>query len=190
MPPKTKVSKEAILAEAIDIIRENGIEAINARSLASKLGTSTQPIFSNFATMDALLLEVLIKANELFEEFRKAEKESGKHPAYKASGMAYIRFAKEEKNLFALLYMRDRRSKKFPENLPEDEKLNHEMESAVRENTGLDPEAARLFHLEMWAFVHGIASMLATGFLELEFDLISRMLTDAYEGLKKQYKME
>ena len=36
----------------------------------------------------------------------------GKYPPYKASGMAYIRFAKEEKELFKLLFMRDRSDRK------------------------------------------------------------------------------
>ena len=42
----------------------------------------------------------------------------------------------------------------------------------------------------MWAYVHGIATMFATGFLNLEWELVSRMLTDAYLGLQKQYKKE
>ena len=42
----------------------------------------------------------------------------------------------------------------------------------------------------MWAYVHGIAAMFATGFLDLEEDLISNMLTDVYQGLRKQHNME
>ena len=45
-------------------------------------------------------------------------------------------------------------------------------------------------HLEMWAYVHGIATMFATGFLDLDWELVSRMLTDSYQGLRKQYGME
>jgi len=58
----------------------------------------------------------------------------------------------------------------------------------VQHNTGVTRERAELFHLEMWAYVHGIAVMIATGFLDLEQELISRMLTDAYQGLKKHYE--
>ena len=184
MPPKSKISKEEIILSAIEMIRESGMQSINARALAAKLGTSTQPIFSNFSSMDALLFAVLDRANDIFESFRKKELESGKYPAYKASGMAYIRFAKEEKELFSLLYMRNREN----ESLYKEAHLNDEMESEVQKNTGIEKEKAKLFHLEMWAFVHGIASMLTTGFVELEFDLVSHMLTDAYLGLKKQYE--
>ena len=47
-----------------------------------------------------------------------------------------------------------------------------------------------LFHLEMWVMVHGIAVMLATGYLDLDEDTVSRMLTDAYQGLKKRFEKE
>lgn len=41
--------------------------------------------------------------------------ESGQYPPYKASGIAYICFAREEKELFKLLYMRDRSRETFDE---------------------------------------------------------------------------
>ena len=58
--------------------------------------------------MDELRLSVVEKADEICREYIKREIESKKFPDYKASGMAYIRFAKEERELFKLLYMRDR----------------------------------------------------------------------------------
>ena len=54
MPPKVKISKEKIIEAAISLIRNGGVEAVNARTLAAALGCSTQPIFSNFETMEAL----------------------------------------------------------------------------------------------------------------------------------------
>ena len=186
MPPKVKITKEDIINTALELVRANGEQSVNARNIASALNCSTQPVFSNFATMDDLRLALLEKINSLCREFMKNEEEKGEFPSYKANGMAYIRFAKEEKELFKLLYMRDRRG----EDVPESTHVDEEMERVVRNNTGLDEETATLFHLEMWAFVHGIASMFATGFLDLDMDLVSRMLTDAYQGLRKQYGSE
>ena len=60
----------------------------------------------------------------------------------------------------------------------------------IKYNTGLDNAGATLFHLEMWAYVHGIATMFATGYLDLDWELVSKMLTDSYLGLRKQYGME
>ena len=52
MPPKTKVSKEEILSTAVNLVRNDGENALNARNIARSLGCSTQPIFSNFINMD------------------------------------------------------------------------------------------------------------------------------------------
>ena len=186
MPPKIKVTKDDIINATVDIVRNSGAQAINARTIASVLNCSTQPIFTNFATMDELRLAVVEKADILCQAYMQREVESGEFPAYKANGMAYIRFAKEEKELFKLLYMRDRSR----ELIPETTEQNDKMESIVRNNTGLSGVDAKLFHLEMWAYVHGIATMFATGFLDLDWELVSRMLTDSYQGLRKQYGME
>ena len=186
MPPKVKVTKEDIINAATEIVRSCGAEAINARNVASALGCSTQPVFSNFKSMDDLRLAVVAKSNEICNDYIRKEIESGLFPNYKASGIAYIRFAKKEKELFKLLYMRDRSD----EDTSGDSLLNNNMEEIVHGSTGLDGEKLQLFHLEMWAYVHGIASMFATGFLDLDWELVSKMLTDAYHGLRKQYDKE
>ena len=186
MPPRVKITKDEIVDMAVQLVREQGADAINARTIAVLAGCSTQPIFSNFATMDALRLAVVERANALCEEYIRRETERGEVPPYKASGLAYIRFAKEEKELFKLLYMRDRANESDTTQM----ETNASMEELVRRNTGLSADDVKLFHLEMWAYVHGIATMFATGFLDLEWELVSRILTDAYQGLRKQYGLE
>lgn len=186
MPPKIKITKEDIISATLDIVRSSGAQGMNARTVAAALNCSTQPVFSNFATMEQLHIAVAQQAMELYEEYIRNEIAKGEFPAYKASGMAYIRFAKEERELFKLLYMCDRSGAP----LPEGSSVDSQMESLVRENIGLDDRDAKLFHLEMWAYVHGIATMFATGYLNLDWELVSQMLSDAYWGMRKQYTME
>ena len=108
MPPKVKITKEDIIQKALEIGRTNGEQALNARSIASALNCSTQPVFFNFATMEELRESVIKAAYGLYASFLQQEVENGKYPKYKSFGMAYIRFAGEEKELFKLLFMRDR----------------------------------------------------------------------------------
>jgi AcrR family transcriptional regulator len=185
MAPKVKITKEEILSAAVELVRTGGEQSLNARNIASALHCSTQPIFSNFATMEELRYAVLVQADALYRDYIQREMESGKYPAYKASGMAYIRFAKEEKELFKLLYMRNRDGEAFSVGA----EVDSEMEALVQTQTGLSETEAKLFHLEVWAYVHGIATMFATGFLNLEWELVSKMLTDCYQGLRKQNGM-
>ena len=184
MPPKTRITKEEIVRTAVEITRKSGAEAVNAREIAKELCCSTQPVFSNFATMEELRRAVVSAADTLYREYTDREIASGKYPAYKATGMAYIRFAKEEKELFKLLFMRDRSAESAE---PETEELQ-KIYRIAQSSTGLDKDRIKLFHLEMWAMVHGIAAMTATGFLELDTELVGKMLTDAYQGLKKRYE--
>lgn len=181
MPPKIKVTREEIIAAAVGLVRESGEQALNARTVAAVLNCSTQPIFSNFATMDELRFAVVDFADKLYQEYTKRETESQKYTAYKASGMAYIHFAKEEKELFKLLFMRDRSAETIPA-------LSREVADMVKSTTGLGENSAEWFHLEMWACVHGIATILATGYLELDTELVSQMLTDVYQGLRIRYE--
>ena len=108
MPPSSKIKRENILAAAVELTRQSGAAALNARALAQYLGCSTQPIFSNYGSMEALKVEVIRYAGETYGRFVAEDMASGKYPPYKASGMAYIRFAAEERELFKLLFMRDR----------------------------------------------------------------------------------
>lgn len=181
MPPKSKVTKGDILNAAVELARAG--EPLNARALAQRLGCSTQPVFSNYAAMEALRADVIAAAMDRYHQYLSDEMESGRHPPYKASGMGYIRFALEEKELFKLLFMRDRSGEVIGEDLEEIGPII----ALIQEKTGMSFERSRLFHLEMWLYVHGIATMLATGYLPWTMEDISAMLTDAFEGLRMRF---
>ena len=182
MAPKVRITKDDILSCALDMVREGGAQTLNARNVANALGCSTQPIFSNFETMEKLQNAVIEKAYELYLSFLKNDAESGKYPTYKAFGMAYIRFAKEERELFKLLFMRDRNCEET--SFTEDFSASVDM---IMSSVGISRERATLMHLEMWTCVHGIATMIVTSFLDLEWELISDMLSDVYHGIKERH---
>ena len=136
MPPKTKVSKEEILSAAVNLVRNDGENSLNARNIARSLGCSTQPIFSNFINMDELRAAVKEKANILYQNCLAADMSAGKYPPYKASGMAYIRFAREEKELFKLLFMCDRSR----ETVRDERESIRPIIDIIKKNLGLDDE--------------------------------------------------
>ena len=179
MPPKVRITKEDIVGAAISIVRERGAEALNARSVAAALNCSTQPVFSNYATMEELQKATMYGAYRIYLDFIKTEVESGKYPQYKAFGMAYIRFAREERELFRLLFMCDRNGREL---IPTSD-FDASVEMIMKAN-GVSKETATLMHLEMWTCVHGIGTMLATSYLDLDGELISNMLSDVYQGIR------
>lgn len=185
MPPKIKITKEDIIKTTIELIKANGEEAINARAIATALNCSTQPVFSNFASMEELREATLGTAYEIYLDFIQKEVESGLYPRYKAFGMAYVRFAKDEKELFKFLFMRDRTGTDLSPPIDFEESVQMIMKA-----NGVTVEKATLMHLELWTCVHGIGTILATSFLSLEWELISDMLTDVYQGIRARHLSE
>ena len=184
MPPKFMITKKEIVAAALNIVRSAGMSGLTARALAAELGCSVKPIFGLFRSMEEVQQEVLAAANELYQGAIQAGMISGKYPPYKASGMAYIGFAREERELFKLLFMRDRSG----ERIEEDRESIRLLLELLQKNLGVSKDDAYLFHLEMWVYVHGIATMIATSYLDWDDEFVSRVLTDAYVGLKYRYQ--
>ena len=186
MAPKTKVTREQILQAGLELVRWGGPGALNARAVAAKLGCSTQPVFSNYADMAALTADVLAAANGLWQARMAAAAQAGDLPPYKAIGMAYIAFARQEPALFRWLFMRDRTG----ETPADDRAENAAVIALIREKTGLSEEQAWQFHLEMWLFVHGAAATAATGYVDWDAALISDMLTDVFQGLLARFRQK
>lgn len=182
MPPRCKFTKQEVVQAALDMTRETGIGSVTARALGERLGSSPRPIFSLFKSMQEVQQEVIAAADALYQDYLKRDMKAGEYPVYKASGIAYIRFAKEEKELFKLLFMRDRTG----EQIMEGDEIGPIIQ-IIMKNTGLSRQDAYLFHLEMWVYVHGFATMIATSYLDWDWNTISQMLTDGFEGLKARF---
>ncbi len=182
MPPKFKFTRDEITSAALNLTRKAGPDGLTARALAEELGCSVKPIFGLFKNMEEVQEAVLSAARDLYLSYLAEDMAAGKYPPYKASGMGYIRFAREERELFKLLFMCDRKGRP-----PKPGKEMDVIIPLIMKNTGLSREKAELFHLEMWIFVHGVASMIATSYLDWEMETVSEVLTDAYMGLKTRF---
>ena len=68
MPPSTKITREMILKTGYELVMTSGIESVNSRSIAKMLGCSTQPIFSQFPSMEELRLGIHDIACQKFEQ--------------------------------------------------------------------------------------------------------------------------
>ena len=184
MPPKAKITKENILSVSLNLVRSEGFSSLNARAIANKLGCSTQPIFRIYATMEEAKIDVIAIAREYFYEFFNEHIKRKDVPPYKASGLAYIQFSKDEKELFKLLFMRDRTDEQT-------QVSGYDFDTAIKmimEATGFNYDIAKKFHLEIYIFIHGIAAMIVTSYLDISDEVINDLLTDAYQGLLKLYQ--
>ena len=162
MPAVRKVSREEIVDAALDVLRDGGFSAVNARSVARMLGCSTQPIYFSFQNMDELKAALTERAVQLHERRVRDSLRAhhGNDSRYSSYGMGFVKFAAEEKQLFRWLYLEG--------NQPhQDDVLLPEVIDAITEELGYTEDVARRFHQDMIYFTYGLAILANTGHLPL-----------------------
>lgn len=185
MPPKIQITEEQIIKGAIEIIRKDGIEALNARSLANVLGCSVQPIFRTFSNMGELKKRVTAVIAEEYQQYLL--KEMSIEDRMLGLLFAYIRYAQKEKNFFKLLHMSDRLELRETEEFTK-VGINKSIVDTMAEMTGLSAENAETLYTGTFFTAHGIASMLASNHCSFSEDSIQRIITDVFDGLVLKLK--
>ena len=103
MAPKYKFTKEEMVEAALRVVRTKGIGGLTAKTMADELGTSTQPIFTSFGSMEGIKREVYAAAVRVYDGYTDAGLKAG--VPFFGVGMQYIRFAREEPELYRLLFL-------------------------------------------------------------------------------------
>lgn len=164
MPAARKVSKDEIIDAAVEVLRDGGFSAVNARSVAKKLGCSTQPIYFSFQNMDELkaaLTEraVAMHTRRVRDSLRAHE---GNDSRYSSYGMGFVKFAAEEKQLFRWLYLEGEQLGPYQNDV-----LLGEVIAVIVEEFGYSGDVARRFHQDMIYFSYGLAILANTDHLHL-----------------------
>lgn len=160
MAPKNKFTRKEMVAAAVRVVQKRGAAALTAKSLAEELGTSTQPVFTCFGTMEALKAEVYVAAERLFDEYlTNGLKEK---ISFLGFGSQYIRFARKEPELYRLLFLMrpdDVGSGAFAA-------MRH-MQELVRpplvEIYHISAQEADRYFRDLWLVVHSLATLIVTG---------------------------
>ena len=175
MPPKPKFTKEEIVAAALALLSEKGMEALTARELGLRLGSSARPIFTVFQSMEEVQQQVRKAAMERFNSF--TEKAMNYTPAFKQFGMQMVLFAKEEPRLFRLLFMTENdRARSFEDVLAELGGTARLCIGLIERDYGLtEPEAMELFR-HVWIHTFGIGALCATGMCGFTEEEINGMM--------------
>lgn len=177
MARKETITKKEILNAAFQMARQEGISQVSARTLAAKAGCSTQPIFRLYKNMEELGSEVYGRAIDFFGEYYENFPKMHNTP-FVDLGLAYIRFAQEEQQLFKLLFVSENRHGKSLYDL-----LNGDKGTVVKEinNAKLfgckDPSG---MFMRMWIFIHGAACMSLTDDYDLPEEETVKLLEEFY----------
>lgn len=187
MPPKPKINKQMILDASLEIVRKQGHEMINARTIAEKLGCSTQPVMYNFKTIEEIREETYKLADEYHTSFIMPKGDKEYDPLLQL-GLNYIRFGYEEKNLFRFLFQTNSFAGLNTHALVSDPGIG-EMLKMVSNGFGCTEDEARDVFFNLFISAHGIASLLANNAMEYEEDSFRKVLENTYNNLMNRGQM-
>ena len=185
MPPAVKFQKDEIINAAIHVARDKGIDAVTAREVAKTLKVSVGPIFTWFASMDELKAEVFQKAKDLYKAYIQ-EGLAGPIP-FLGVGQQYIRFAKEEPELYKLLFLTP--PAKDTVGAMEAMKLSQDLSrDSLMRIYNMDAETADRYFRDLWLVVFSFATLIVTDGCPYTDAEMSAILSEISLSVCKAYK--
>ena len=187
MPPKAKFSREEIIDAAINIVREDGFDALTSRALGKILGSSARPIFTVFQNMEEVQQEVIITAKKKYREY--ISKGLSQDLAFKGVGMEYILFSINEPKLFQLLFMTEQ--SQIPDLtgvLPLIDDSYEQILRSIQSGYGIDKSSAEILYRHLWIYTHGIATLCATNMCRFTNEEVSSMIRQVCISILKSIK--
>ncbi|MDD4312102.1 MAG: TetR/AcrR family transcriptional regulator [Eubacteriales bacterium] len=194
MPPKPTINKDDIINAAFALVREKGIDSINARSLANKLNCSTNPLFRIYTNMEELKKDVFSRADAYLGDFLLGYQSSYDNPLLNI-GLAYVEFAKKERNLFRLIYLSNNFTfANFKQFIHAGRGEDIFDCISVMAGADADRKAKEDLYVQLLIYCHGLAALAATNDMELSEKTVAEMLVNAYlafvkkgKGIKKEH---
>ncbi|MCR5754576.1 MAG: TetR/AcrR family transcriptional regulator [Acetatifactor sp.] len=179
MARKESITIQNILDTAFSMTREEGFINVTARKVAARAGCSTQPIFRVYKNMDELWNAVYLKAVSFFQDYYSLYPRTGKAP-FSNMGMAVIAFAREERNLFELLFISQNVHRKSMYEVLNGDAGNVVYEINLAKSLGCtNPQE---MFMKMWIFIYGAACMTLTGDYDLSDRETMELLEHSYES--------
>lgn len=178
MPPKPIIDKKNIMDAAIRLIRENGIESINARSLAKALGCSTRPLFRVYPNMNELKKDIKIELDRYYNSFM--DNRITDENRLLSQGIAYIEFARSEKMIFNALFMSMTMAGSSLQDIIHAEWNRASIEN-VKKITGLSTNKSEMIFINCWLYSHGIATQIVSNDISISFDTVTELMTNAFK---------
>ena len=160
MVRKATFTRDDVVRAALSVVEQTSLDALSARRVADEMGASTAPVYSNFASMEALKAELKETiAAQLLEctHIRSTENE------FLNMGLGVLEFARSHPGLYCAIFMASAAEDTVARRVMAD--MLGRM-ARVPELAPL-PAVERLILLRKMAiFTHGLAAQLCAGLAE------------------------
>ncbi len=161
MPKVSNLTRESMLAAALDLVRQGGPAALTARNLSAALHCGLNPIFTAFGSMESLLLAVRAEARKLFD----ARLQDGfrLNPPFKGFGIAFLWFAMDEPELYKLIMRQTVPTASFQDYIEKTVGYKTECKAVIIHTFGLKEKEAEALYFQMLYLALGLAGIMITG---------------------------
>lgn len=180
--PKQKITKEMVVETAFQLAREGGMERVQVKTIAARLGCSVQPIYSYCQSMDGLRRDVFRRVGGFVRDYL-AQNGGG----FQSTGRAFVRLAREEPELFKLYTLQPREEVACLDDLYRAE-ASPGMAGAIAGELGLDEEASRRLHLNMMIYTIGLGTIFSVSEPGIPAEEIFTWQEQAYQAFLRQEK--
>ena len=172
MAPKNKFTKEEMVAAALREVRARGLDSLTAKTIADELGTSTRPIFTGFGSMDDVRQAVYAAAVAVYDSYthRGLQEEI----PFLGIGKQYVRFAREEPELYRLLFLTRGQEYSAMKSM---QHLQTLARPTLMEIYRITAAEADLYFRDLWLVVHSLSTLIVTGDCGYSDQEIGQILT-------------
>lgn len=163
--------RRALMDLSVDVIRKQGVEALNLRALATRLGVSSGAPYQHFASRADLLAAIALEGFERLQQEMVASRDAAPADAgarLRAVGLAYVQFAGRHPGHFRVMFLADAHGAQSPALSASSRQAFDLLWQAVGDcqREGVAPgRETSLLTLTAWSLVHGLASLWADGAL-------------------------
>ena len=168
------ITKEKILAVAMEVVRKGGSTALTARSLSKALGCGVNPIFSNYGSMEVVMEAVRTEARRLFRE--RVGAGFALNPPFKGFGMALLWFAMDEPELYQLVMENKALAASFEDYIDTHVGFKSESLAAIGQSFGLQGKDAEMLYYQLVLVALGLAHTCVEGDAPLSMPQVSEIL--------------
>ncbi len=185
MPPKVKFLKEEIVEAALSVVRKKGADALTARAVAGELGVSTRPLFTYYDTVDELRRDVYEAAKDIHR--KRIRRGLGEKIPFLGVGREYLSFAREEPELYRLLYLTrpDGAAGGAMDSLAMSQELVRE---SIMRIYNVDAKTADCYYRDLWLVVFAFATLIVTNDCPYTDEQMSAVLSEISLSVCKAYK--
>ncbi|WP_454666257.1 TetR/AcrR family transcriptional regulator [Acinetobacter calcoaceticus] len=159
--------REELLNAGLVHLKDNDAESLSFREMARQIGVSANAVYRHFENKDSFLTALAAKGFQRLEteQSQTLQYANSQPEALKLFGLAYINFAKNNRNLFALMFnpeLQKNEGLELKEAVDSTYTQLHQLTASI---LGVDENDAQVEVLAMLScsLVHGLSHLLLEG---------------------------